>query len=105
MSEQNILTPIDVTLTQAGVPADAKVIGDAISELQALVGDTPVSEQISAALYTHDHNDYASREDFNELKKIVMQLCDMMGDTAVSEQISTAFSGLNAALLEHNINL
>lgn len=105
MSEQNIPAPIDATLTNSGEAADAKVTGDAIRELQALIGDTPASEQISAALNNHDHKNYASLEEFNELKKIVMQLCDLIGDTAVSEQINTAFSGLNEALIAHNINL
>ena len=105
MSEQSIPTPIDATLTNTGEAADAKVTGDAIRNLQALIGDTPASEQISAAITNHEHKNYASLKEFNELKKIVMQLCDLIGDTAVSEQISTAFSGLNEALLAHNINL
>ena len=105
MSEQNIPTPIDATLTNVGEAADAKVTGDAIRELQALIGDTPASEQISAAITSHEHNNYASLEEFNELKKIVVQLCDLIGDTAVSEQISTAFSSLNEALIAHNISL
>lgn len=105
MSEQNIPTPIDATLTNAGEAADAKVTGDAIRDLQALAGDTPVSEQISAAIHYHEHKNYASLEEFNKLKEVVMQLCDLIGDTAVSEQISTAFNGLNEALLAHNINL
>lgn len=99
MSEQNIPTPIDATLTNAGEAADAKVTGDAIRELQALIGDTPASEQISAAIQYHDHKNYASLEEFNKLKTIVMQLCDLVGDTAVSEQISMSFSALNEALL------
>lgn len=41
---------IDSTLTQEGQAADAKATGEAISDLNNLVGDTSVSEQISAAM-------------------------------------------------------
>ena len=100
MSEQNILTPIDATLTQQSHAADAKVTGDEIGDLKALVGDIPVAEQINAALSYHDHNkQYASLEEFNKLKTIVMQLCDLVGDTAVAEQINVAFHDLNQAIL------
>lgn len=99
MSEQSIPTPIDATLTNVGEAADAKVTGDAIRELQALIGDTPASEQISAAITSHEHQNYASLDEFNKLKDIVMQLCDLVGDTAVSEQISMSFNALNEALL------
>lgn len=43
-------TTVDDTLTQAGQSADAKVTGDAISAINALVGDTPVSEQINSTV-------------------------------------------------------
>lgn len=105
MSEHNIPTPIDTTLNNAGEAADAKATGDAIRELQALIGDTPASEQISAAITYHEHKNYAPLEEFNELKTIVMQLCNLIGDAPVSEQISAAYSSLNEAMLAHNINL
>lgn len=40
---------IDTTLSVEGAAADAKTVGDAISALNALVGDTPVSDQITNA--------------------------------------------------------
>ena len=99
MSKQSIPTPIDATLTNVGEAADAKATGDAIRELQSLTGDTPVSEQISAALHNHEHKDCAPLDEFNNLKDIVMRLCDLVGDTAVSEQISMSYNALNEALL------
>ena len=42
-------TTIDSTLSVSGNAADAKATGDAISNLSDLVGDTSVSDQISAA--------------------------------------------------------
>lgn len=99
MSEQNIPAPVDATLTNTGEAADAKVTGDAIRELQALIGDTPASEQISAAIHYHEHKNYAPMEEFNALKKVVEQLCDMIGDMPVSEQISCACHSINEALL------
>lgn len=41
---------VDSTLTQTGKAADAKAVGDAISNLNTLVGDTSVSDQITEAL-------------------------------------------------------
>lgn len=41
---------VDTTLSELGKAADAKITGDAITNLSALVGETPVSEQIDAAL-------------------------------------------------------
>lgn len=41
---------VDDTLSVEGAAADAKATGEAISDLNNLVGDTSVSEQISAAM-------------------------------------------------------
>ena len=41
-------TYTDSTLTEGGVPAEAKATGDAISNLNALIGETSVAEQIEA---------------------------------------------------------
>lgn len=99
MSEQNIPTPVDATLTNAGEAADARATGNAIRELQSLIGDTPASEQISAAIHYHEHKNYAPLEEFNALKAVVEQLCAMIGDTPVSEQISCACHAINEAFL------
>ena len=40
----------DTTLTESGMPADAKITGEAIRKVSTLVGDTAVSEQIEAAI-------------------------------------------------------
>lgn len=58
---------IDSTLTIEGQAADAKVTGDAISNLNTLVGDTSVSEQITNAIsdkadIEHTHN-YAGADE------------------------------------------
>ena len=63
-----------------------------LETLAPIIGDTPVSVQISAALepmasknYVHDN--YVTLDDFEELKR---QFEALVGDTSVSEQISTA---------------
>lgn len=49
---------VDETLSVAGQAADSKAVGDAIGNLNALIGDTAVSEQISSAI------DEATADDF-----------------------------------------
>ena len=46
----NVDITVDATLTIPNQAADAKVVGDAISNLNTLVGDTTVSEQIDASI-------------------------------------------------------
>ena len=63
--------------------------------LDDLVGGTPVSVQLSAALERmatkeHTHDDYVTREEFDELKKQVETLINLVGDVSVSEQINMA---------------
>ena len=48
---------IDATLAVEGQAADAKATGDAIGNLNTLVGDTSVAEQISEATYTQSEVD------------------------------------------------
>lgn len=60
--------------------------------IETLIGDTPVSEQLGAALSymaprEHIHDNYVSREEFETLKKQVNLLLDLVGDISVAEQI------------------
>ena len=65
---------------------------------ETIVGDTPVSVQLNAALsqmakVNHVHEEYVNREEYNKLKEIVEQLLTLVGDTSVSEQIAAALKG------------
>lgn len=65
--------------------------------LNILIGDTPVSEQLDAALNhmalkEHMHCEYATRDEIEELKKKVETLLDLVGDTSVANQISVALN-------------
>lgn len=62
----------------------------AIEKIFSLIGDTPVSEQISVALYEIVKHDYVPRAEFEALQATVDQLVSLVGDTPVSEQISAA---------------
>ena len=63
--------------------------------LDILIGDVPVSEQISMALKhmaPKDHvHDCVTREEFEDLKKKIEMLLYLVGDTPVSDQIAAAF--------------
>lgn len=66
-----------------------------LEALAPIIGDTPVSEQISTALepmasknYVHDN--YVTLDDFEELKRKFEALAALIGDTPVSAQISAA---------------
>lgn len=58
----------------------------------SLIGDTPVSEQICAALADIIKADYVPRAEFEELRAEVERLAALVGDTPVSEQINAAMS-------------
>lgn len=65
--------------------------------VDGIIGDVPVSEQLSLALEhmadkDHKHEEYVSREEFNALKRDVDKLIDLIGDTPVSEQINEAIN-------------
>ena len=66
-------------------------------DINSLVGDTPVSEQLSIALNrmaekSHTHNEYVTQDEYNVLKNQVEALIDLVGDIAVAEQISNAIN-------------
>ena len=68
-------------------------------EINALIGDRPVSEQLSTALSymapkDHKHEEYVSRIEFETLKRDVEKLIDLMGDASVSEQINRAIKNI-----------
>lgn len=60
--------------------------------LENLVGDTPVSVQINAALEAHKHEEYALREEIEDLKHKIDMLMSLVGDVPVSEQICAAIA-------------
>lgn len=69
-----------------------RMISDTI---ETLIGDTPVSEQLGAALSymapkEHVHDNYITREEFETLKQQVELLLELVGDISVAEQISLA---------------
>lgn len=63
--------------------------------VEELIGDRPVSEQISVAIKNHSHNEYATREEVAELKRKIELLIDLIGDTPVSQQIYDAIKNNN----------
>lgn len=65
--------------------------------LDILIGDVPVSEQLGAALERmalkeHTHDNYATRDEVENLKKQINMLLDLVGDMSVADQISVAIN-------------
>jgi hypothetical protein len=63
--------------------------------LDNLIGDTPVSEQLGAALERmaskdHTHPEYADINEVEELRKKIDMLLDLVGDVSVADQIAMA---------------
>lgn len=74
-------------------------LDDIYNDFTSLVGDTPVSEQLSIALNkmaekSHIHNEYVTREEYDKLQTQLEMLVDLVGDVAVSEQISNAINNI-----------
>lgn len=67
--------------------------------LENLIGDTPVSEQLGMALdrmalKEHTHDNYASRDEVEDLKRKIEKLLDLVGDTSVADQIVMAINNI-----------
>lgn len=65
--------------------------------LDTLIGDVPVSEQLGAALermaqVDHVHDEYVTRDEFEQLRKQLEKLIDLVGDAPISEQIYAALN-------------
>lgn len=72
---------------------------DTFNDFDGIVGDVPVSEQLSTALAhmaakDHTHDEYATLAEVAELKKQVEKLFDLVGDTSVSEQINMSIENI-----------
>lgn len=75
---------------------DNKSISDILDNL---IGDVPVSEQLGSALERmsekgHAHDDYATRQEVDELKQKIEMLMDLVGDTRVADQIVMALKNI-----------
>lgn len=67
--------------------------------IDTLIGDTPVSEQLGAALERmatkdHTHSEYATSNEVEDLKRKVELLMDLVGDTRVADQIVMALNNI-----------
>jgi hypothetical protein len=63
--------------------------------IESIIGDTPVSVQLAMALddmatKEHQHEEYATKFEVEDLRKKIDMLIDLVGDVSVSEQIYTA---------------
>lgn len=67
-------------------------------EIDALIGDTPVSEQLAVALSRmapKDHtHDYATCSEVEDLRRKIDMLMDLVGDTRVADQIAMALNNI-----------
>lgn len=84
-------------LNQDSITTYIQSILNAFSNLDGIIGDIPVSEQLSDALSqmaskSHVHDEYVTRKEYDTLKKQVDMLINLVGDTSVSEQINTAIN-------------
>lgn len=84
-------------LTSDELLTHIQYIIDALDNFNGIVGDTPVSEQLSIALSqmaskSHAHENYVTRTEYDTLKQVVDTLISLVGDTSVTEQISAAIN-------------
>ena len=69
-------------------------IDEIINNINDIIGDTPIAEQLDAAINSHDHADYVTRAEYDVLQKKVEKLLELVGDTPVFEQINAALQSL-----------
>ena len=67
--------------------------------LYYLVGDTPVCDQICAAIRTtapkdHVHTEYATQNEVEILRRKLEMLMELVGDTSVADQIYMAINNI-----------
>ena len=66
--------------------------------IDTLIGDVPVSEQLAGALERmapKDHtNNYATRDEVEDLKKKIEVLMNLVGDTPIADQIAIALKNI-----------
>ena len=67
---------IDDTLSQAGISADAKAVGDAINLVQQNM-DEQLDNKADA---NHGHSDYVNQTTFNQLNDLVEDMSDKIAD-------------------------
>lgn len=65
--------------------------------IETLIGDTPISEQLGAALKymaekDHTHDNYVTRQEFEPIVRQLELLLGLVGDVSVSEQIAAALN-------------
>lgn len=70
-----------------------------LDTLNYLIGDVPVSEQLGSALERmaykdHTHENYATKDEVEDLKRKIDMLIDLVGDSPVSEQIQKAVNNI-----------
>lgn len=77
--------------------SNARTVDEILSDMiEPIIGDTPVSVQLAAALEQAASKEDMSklRSDLDALRKDVETLIELVGDTAVSVQINTAMEAL-----------
>lgn len=84
----------EVTIMINKILTDGRMVDDILNDVvEPILGDTPVSVQLNAALVKmaskEDVN--ALRSDLDVLRKEIEKLAELVGDVSVSEQINTAF--------------
>lgn len=92
---ENNINLMSVRLTTEDIKTYLQQIINELNGMGVVVGDTPVSEQLAAALsrmapVNHTHDEYVTRKEVNALKRDVEKLLELVGDVPVSEQINAA---------------